>query len=463
MRAVVPDSPPVRILVDGAEVDGLRGRQRAGRGARRRAMRCAGTNSAARPRAGFCLMGACQDCWVWLADGARVRACTTPVADGMHVLTQAPPGFATERSRSSAPVRPALRPRDVLAAHGVAPVVIDEGREPGGQIYRQPRPGLQLDIEGSARRRGRELPATSMRRSTRLRDRIDYRPQTLAWGVDDAAPPHACAARGRYGRLRRADPCDRRDGPRAADAGLDPAWRVHARRRAGAAQGAWLPDRAARRVLRQSSPLLYLAAKQYRADGRRDRRRARHDAVRGEARGRTRPADGAAARSRAASVHGCRCGAPASRCITASTLRAFEGVASVEAVRFVDAAATRARFACDAVAFGFGLKPETQLAELAGVAARLRSGVPPMAAARRRRRRAAAAASISRATARHRRRAGRGAHRRARGLRRARRLTRSRSLAWPCGVRRQVARLRALPARPRARLRVAGRGDPRAR
>ena len=31
-------------------------------------------------RAGFCLMGACQDCWVALADGARVRACTTPVS-----------------------------------------------------------------------------------------------------------------------------------------------------------------------------------------------------------------------------------------------------------------------------------------------------------------------------------------------------------------------------------------------
>ena len=44
-------------------------------------------------RAGFCLMGACQDCWVWLADYSRVRACTTPVADGMHVLTSAPPGF----------------------------------------------------------------------------------------------------------------------------------------------------------------------------------------------------------------------------------------------------------------------------------------------------------------------------------------------------------------------------------
>ena len=39
-------------------------------------------------RAGFCLMGACQDCWVELADGRRVRSCTTPVEDGMSVISQ---------------------------------------------------------------------------------------------------------------------------------------------------------------------------------------------------------------------------------------------------------------------------------------------------------------------------------------------------------------------------------------
>jgi len=41
------------------------------------------------PRAGFCLMGACQDCWVQLASGERVRACTTFVAEGMAVVTGA--------------------------------------------------------------------------------------------------------------------------------------------------------------------------------------------------------------------------------------------------------------------------------------------------------------------------------------------------------------------------------------
>jgi aerobic-type carbon monoxide dehydrogenase small subunit (CoxS/CutS family) len=39
-------------------------------------------------RAGFCNMGACQDCWIALEDGTRVRACGEPVRDGMRVLTR---------------------------------------------------------------------------------------------------------------------------------------------------------------------------------------------------------------------------------------------------------------------------------------------------------------------------------------------------------------------------------------
>ena len=37
------------------------------------------------PRAGFCWMGACQDCWLSI-DGRRMRACSTPVAEGMRVV-----------------------------------------------------------------------------------------------------------------------------------------------------------------------------------------------------------------------------------------------------------------------------------------------------------------------------------------------------------------------------------------
>ncbi|KGD96073.1 ferredoxin [Achromobacter sp. RTa] len=42
------------------------------------------------PRAGFCLMGACQDCWVQTANGARLRACSTAAQDGMELLSAQP-------------------------------------------------------------------------------------------------------------------------------------------------------------------------------------------------------------------------------------------------------------------------------------------------------------------------------------------------------------------------------------
>jgi predicted molibdopterin-dependent oxidoreductase YjgC len=40
------------------------------------------------PHAGFCAMAACQDCWMDTAGGERLRACTTPLAAGMRLLTR---------------------------------------------------------------------------------------------------------------------------------------------------------------------------------------------------------------------------------------------------------------------------------------------------------------------------------------------------------------------------------------
>jgi predicted molibdopterin-dependent oxidoreductase YjgC len=37
-------------------------------------------------RAGFCWMGACQDCWVVVEGRGTMRACTTLVEPGMRVL-----------------------------------------------------------------------------------------------------------------------------------------------------------------------------------------------------------------------------------------------------------------------------------------------------------------------------------------------------------------------------------------
>jgi hypothetical protein len=42
-------------------------------------------------RTGYCLMGACQNCWVWTAEGERLRACSTEVAPGMRILTHGSP------------------------------------------------------------------------------------------------------------------------------------------------------------------------------------------------------------------------------------------------------------------------------------------------------------------------------------------------------------------------------------
>lgn len=41
----------------------------------------------AAPRAGFCLMGACQDCWMLTEEGTRLRACSTFIAPGMRLLS----------------------------------------------------------------------------------------------------------------------------------------------------------------------------------------------------------------------------------------------------------------------------------------------------------------------------------------------------------------------------------------
>ena len=39
------------------------------------------------PRAGFCMMGACQDCWISTGEGERLRACSTFIAPGMALVT----------------------------------------------------------------------------------------------------------------------------------------------------------------------------------------------------------------------------------------------------------------------------------------------------------------------------------------------------------------------------------------
>lgn len=41
------------------------------------------------PRAGFCMMGACQDCWIATDSGERLRACSTFIRAGMQLRSGA--------------------------------------------------------------------------------------------------------------------------------------------------------------------------------------------------------------------------------------------------------------------------------------------------------------------------------------------------------------------------------------
>lgn len=83
------DRAPVAFVLNGAPASALQGdtvlTAVLTQSAQLRTHEFAGT-----PRAGFCMMGACQDCWVTLggADaGRKVRACSTLLCAGMQVCT----------------------------------------------------------------------------------------------------------------------------------------------------------------------------------------------------------------------------------------------------------------------------------------------------------------------------------------------------------------------------------------
>lgn len=83
-RLAEGDRPAVNFTLDGAPASGLLGDTLL-----TAVLTCSdhlrGSDFSAEPRAGFCLMGACQDCWVRLGDGRRVRACSTLLEDGQHI------------------------------------------------------------------------------------------------------------------------------------------------------------------------------------------------------------------------------------------------------------------------------------------------------------------------------------------------------------------------------------------
>ena len=89
-RLAATDRAPVRFTLDGQPRTALAG-DTVLTAVLTQAAQLRRSEFSGEPRAGFCLMGACQDCWVWTEEGGRLRACSTPVADGMRVVTRGAP------------------------------------------------------------------------------------------------------------------------------------------------------------------------------------------------------------------------------------------------------------------------------------------------------------------------------------------------------------------------------------
>ncbi len=255
----------------------------------------------------------------------------------------------------------------VFVGAGLRPVVLDEADRPGGQGTRRLTPVLR---DEAARLFGRGAAAARREREAREDATLaacDHRPGTLVWGVfegslelhadgraDQLAFSHLLLATG------------------ATDAILPlPGWTLPGVFSLGGAQvalkrhGSFIGRRV---VFAGSSPLLYLAAAQYARLGSRDivildttPFRAKLGAAPGMARhGPATLRQGLAlmAELRRAGV----------RVVAGAGLLSVEGGDRVEGFRFRDKAGREERLDCDAVAIGFGLRPETQLAELAGAA-----------------------------------------------------------------------------------------------
>ena len=260
-----------------------------------------------------------------------------------------------------------VRCAETLVAAGIRPMIVDEGRRDGGQIYRrQPeqfsRPYSKLYGTEAAR-------AKSLHDSFEaLRAKVDYLPETLAWNIsggklytarDGLASDHA------YDALILC--------PGATDR-LMPVkgWQFAGTYSLGASQIALKAQACAiggNVVFMGSGPLLYLVANQYVQAG------AKVAAVLD-----TSPFS---KRLRAlpkllARPDVLRKGATLVKSLKKSGVRIVNGIEpveihgddqrGVEGVSYRDSSGTVQRIACDAVGLGYHLRPETQLADLAGCA-----------------------------------------------------------------------------------------------
>ena len=258
-----------------------------------------------------------------------------------------------------------VRAAAALVDAGVRPLLIDESRRDGGQIYRrQPESFTRsyAELYGTEAGRAQDLHGTF----EALRDRIDYLPETLVWNISDGEV-----------HLQQGTRYSRRpfDGLLVCSGATDrlmpvPGWQLAGAYSLGGAQIALKAQACAigsRVVLMGTGPLLYLVAAQYVKAG------AQVAAVldtstlmqRLRALPRLLAAPAAVRKGMALIKVLRRAGVLLKRGVTPLEIEgsAQTGVTGV----LVDIGAARPlAIACDAVALGYHLRPETQLADLAG-------------------------------------------------------------------------------------------------
>ncbi|WP_025596726.1 FAD/NAD(P)-dependent oxidoreductase [Burkholderia sp. WSM2230] len=260
-----------------------------------------------------------------------------------------------------------VRAAETLVAAGVRPIVIDENARWGGQIYRQPpaNGGFERSKKALYGFEARKADALHTTMATLL-PHIDYRPDTLAWACEAGRLDTLAAGREisvPFSRLVIASGATDRVLPL-------PGWTLPGVYTLGAAQVALKAQGCAigrQVVFAGTGPLLYLVAYQYAKAG------ARVAAVLD-----TSPfSRQVAAAPRLARIpstfakglyyvgwlkaHGVRIE-------RGVTLVGIQGEQNVESIqwRASSYSSTSEMILCDAVGISFGLKPETQLADLAG-------------------------------------------------------------------------------------------------
>jgi NADPH-dependent 2,4-dienoyl-CoA reductase/sulfur reductase-like enzyme len=270
------------------------------------------------------------------------------VADPVIVVGAGPAG-----------VRAAAR----LVAGGQRPIVLDEADRSGGQIYRRQPAHFTRPPEalyGSEAGKATALHAAF----DALRPSIDYRPNTLAWGLYGGALltlTDNAVARVPYRALILASGATDRIMPL-------PGWTVPGVFSLGGAQIALKAQACAigaRPVFLGTGPLLYLVAYQYKRAGVAvqavlDTSRLSH---RIKALGSLLTRPGVLAQGLRYTAWLLRAGVEIH---TGVTPLAVDGEERVSGVRIRLHGGREQYFACDAVGLGYGLRSETQLADLAG-------------------------------------------------------------------------------------------------